>query len=45
MLKAYPMDARDESIYKTDLLKRSKQALIHYGISYPPKWSYYPQQS
>ncbi len=45
MLKAYPMDARDENIYKTDLLKRSKQALIHYGIKYPPQWSYHPQQS
>ncbi len=45
MLRAYPMDARDENIYKTDLLKRSKQALIHYGISYPPQWGYYQQQS
>ena len=40
MLKAYPMDARDENIYKTDLLKRSKQALAHYGINYPPQWGY-----
>ncbi|MEL6439235.1 MAG: mechanosensitive ion channel family protein [Cyanobacteria bacterium J06621_8] len=35
MLKAYPMDARDESVYKTDLLKRSKQALSEYGVAYP----------
>ncbi len=40
MLKAYPMDARDENIYRTDLLKRSKQALVHCGISYPTSWSY-----
>ena len=45
MLKAYPMDARDESIYKTDLLKRSKQALVHYGICYPSQWGHYPQPS
>lgn len=40
MLKAYPMDARDENIYRTDLLKRSKQALAHYGITYPTPWNY-----
>lgn len=40
MLKAYPMDARDENIYKTDLLKRSKQALIQQSIRYPPQWGY-----
>ena len=45
MLKAYPMDARDENIYKTDLLKRSKEALVQYGIKYPPQWGYYQQQS
>ena len=45
MLKAYPMDARDENIYKTDLLKRSKQALVHYGVSYPPQWGYNRQSS
>ena len=38
MLKAYPMDARDEAAYKTDLLKRSKQVLTKEGISYPDRW-------
>ena len=40
MLKAYPMDARDENIYKTDLLKRSKQALAQHNVQYPPQWGY-----
>lgn len=34
-LKCYPMDARDEFIYKTDLIARSKQAFANYGIRYP----------
>lgn len=34
-LKSYPMDARDEFIYKTDLTRRSKQALNQIGIKYP----------
>lgn len=34
-LKSYPMDARDEFIYKTDLTRRSKQALQEKGIKYP----------
>ena len=38
MLKAYPMDARDEAAYKTDLLKRSKQVLTKEGIKYPDRW-------
>ena len=38
LLKAYPMDVRDESLYKTDLLKRSKKALAKYGVAYPVKW-------
>ena len=41
MLKAYPMDARDENIYKTDLLKRSKEALAQYGVKYPSQWGHY----
>lgn len=35
MLKSYPMDARDEFIYQTDLIKRCKQAFNKYEISYP----------
>jgi len=38
LLKAYPMDARDENLYKTDLLKRAKKALAKYGVDYPVKW-------
>jgi len=34
-LKSYPMDARDEFIYKTDLTRRSKQAFKEKGIKYP----------
>ncbi len=35
MLKSYPMDARDEFVYQTDLIKRCKQAFSKYDISYP----------
>ncbi len=35
ILKSYPMDARDEFIYQTDLIKRSKQAFLKYQIPYP----------
>ncbi|MEL7034558.1 MAG: mechanosensitive ion channel family protein [Cyanobacteria bacterium J06592_8] len=34
-LKCYPIDARDEFIYKTDIIKRAKQALAEINISYP----------
>ncbi|WP_413164389.1 mechanosensitive ion channel family protein [Capilliphycus salinus ALCB114379] len=34
-LKSYPIDARDEFIYKTDLIKRAKQTFAKQGISYP----------
>jgi len=34
-LKAYPMDARDEFIYKTDLALRVKQACSRHQIPYP----------
>ena len=34
-LKCYPMDARNEFVYKTDLLKLAKQAFATYGIPYP----------
>ncbi len=35
-LKCYPIDARDEFIYRTDLTKRAKQIFAKYNISYPP---------
>ena len=34
-LKCYPMDARDEFSFKTDLLTRSKQSFKTVGIQYP----------
>lgn len=34
-LKSYPMDARDEFIYQTDLMRRAKQAFAKHGIFYP----------
>ena len=34
-LKAYPLDARDEFIYKTDLTARAKQAFAKYDLTYP----------
>lgn len=34
-LKAYPMDARDEFIYKTDLIRRAKQAFRKWEVEYP----------
>jgi small-conductance mechanosensitive channel len=34
-LKAYPMDARDEFVYKTDLIFRAKQAFARQRLTYP----------
>ncbi|TVP65938.1 MAG: mechanosensitive ion channel family protein [Nodularia sp. (in: Bacteria)] len=34
-LKSYPMDARDEFMYQTDLMRRAKQAFAKHGLSYP----------
>jgi small-conductance mechanosensitive channel len=34
-LKSYPMDARDEFVYQTDLLKRAKKVFARYHFSYP----------
>ena len=34
-LKAYPMDARDEFVYKTDLTLRVKQACARLQVPYP----------
>lgn len=34
-LRAYPMDIRDEFIYQTDLIQRSKQAFKRHKLPYP----------
>lgn len=34
-LKAYPMDARDEFIYQTDLIVRAKRAIADRNLPYP----------
>ena len=34
-LKAYPLDARDEFIYQTDLVTRAKQAFAKHQLTYP----------
>lgn len=34
-LKSYPMDARDEFIYQTDLTRRAKQAFARLDLPYP----------
>ena len=34
-LRCYPMDARDEFIYKTDLIRRAKQAFARHELPYP----------
>ncbi|MEO1093453.1 MAG: mechanosensitive ion channel domain-containing protein [Cyanobacteria bacterium J06638_28] len=34
-LKAYPMDARDEFVYKTDLTRRIKNACTRHNLQYP----------
>lgn len=34
-LKSYPLDARDEFIYKTDLTIRAKRAFAKYNFGYP----------
>ncbi|QIZ70671.1 mechanosensitive ion channel family protein [Oxynema aestuarii] len=38
-VKSYPMDARDEFIYQTDLIERAKQTFAKYGVEYPSVWS------
>lgn len=37
-LKSDPMDARNEDVYKTDLLKRAKPALGKSSIAYPMRY-------
>ena len=34
-LKCYPLDARDEFIYQTDLVSRAKQAFAKHQLAYP----------
>lgn len=34
-LKSYPMDARDEFIYQTDLIKRAKRVFAKHNFAYP----------
>ncbi len=42
-LKCYPIDARDEYIYQTDLVKRVKQAFAKHNLAYPR--SYFGENS
>ena len=35
-LKCYPLDARDEFIYQTDLITRAKRAFARHKLAYPP---------
>ncbi len=34
-LKSYPLDARDEFVYQTDLTNKAKQAFAKYNLAYP----------
>ena len=34
-LKSYPLDARDEFTYKTDLTNKAKKAIAQYNLAYP----------
>lgn len=34
-LKCYPMDAQNEFVYKTDLIRRAKRAFSQYDLPYP----------
>ncbi|WP_265262459.1 mechanosensitive ion channel family protein [Spirulina subsalsa] len=36
-LRSYPIDARDEFVYKTDLIRRAKAAFAYEKISYPQR--------
>lgn len=36
-LRSYPIDARDEFIYQTDLLRRAKQAFARHDLPYPER--------
>ncbi|MEM8676681.1 MAG: mechanosensitive ion channel family protein [Cyanobacteria bacterium P01_G01_bin.67] len=37
-LKCYPLDARDEFLYQTDLISRAKQAFSKHKLAYPNLW-------
>lgn len=37
-LRSYPMDARDEFVYQTDLICRAKKAFKRQGLPYPKLW-------
>ena len=34
-LRSYPMDARDEFVYQTDIIRRAKQAFARHDLPYP----------
>lgn len=42
-LRSYPMDARDEFVYKTDIIRRAKQAFARDQMPYP-KLAGFPQE-
>jgi small-conductance mechanosensitive channel len=42
-LRSYPMDARDEFVYQTDLIRRAKQAFARHQLPYP-RWAVRPDQ-
>ncbi|WP_414578725.1 mechanosensitive ion channel family protein [Anabaena sp. CCY 9402-a] len=44
-LRSYPMDARDEFVYKTDLIRRSKQAFALHNLAYPKLSSVFQGES
>jgi len=44
-LKSYPIDARDEYIYKTDLVRRVKQAFAKHDFTYPQNYTNYHYQN
>ncbi|MGB3615244.1 MAG: mechanosensitive ion channel family protein [Elainellaceae cyanobacterium] len=44
-LRSYPMDARDEFTYKTDLIRRAKQAFARHDLPYPKAASMFSRES
>jgi small-conductance mechanosensitive channel len=43
-LRCYPMDIRDEFSYRTDLIRRSKQAFRRHGLRYPSLPAGWPER-
>ncbi len=43
-LKCYPLDARDEFIYKTDLTVRAKKMFAKHGLPYPKRFDFIEDQ-